>query len=107
MALAGSPSKHNANPERTVNLRKVKARELPGPQTKTKGGFQRDFSPLKPSSVARHTPKANPKANEHAPMSEGPVDFQYGSRPGKMGAAKEPTGLHGRAVRAAAVQRAL
>ncbi len=106
MARAGSPAKHRANPERTVNLPKVRARELPGRQSKVKGGFQRDFGPLAPSSVARHKPAADRQANEYAPMSEGPVGFQVGSRPHKMGKATEPTGAMGRAVRAAAIRKA-
>jgi hypothetical protein len=104
MALAGRPSKHTANPERTHNLPKVKASELPGSQTKLKAdGFQRDFAGLKPSSVARHKPTASRLANEHTPMKEGPVDFMLGSRPHKMGAPSKPTGLIARDLRRGAV----
>lgn len=104
MRLAGSPSRHTANPERTHNLPKVSGSELPGRQVKLKrDGFQRDFAGLKPSSVARHKPIANPNANEHEPMTEGPVDFMLGSRPHKMGAPSRPTGAVARDLRRAAV----
>jgi hypothetical protein len=105
MAKAGAPSRHVANPERTTNLPKVEVSELPGSQTKTKGGFQRDFAGLKPNQVARHKPAADKGANERTPMAEGPVEFQVGSRAHKMGQPASPTGSAARFVRAAALKR--
>lgn len=103
MAHAGSPSRHEANPERTANLPKVKASELPGSQAKTKGGFQRDFAGLKPGQRARHT--ISKAADEQTPMGEGPVEFMVGSRAHKMGRPAPPAGSAARFVRAAALKR--
>jgi hypothetical protein len=105
MALAGRPSRHTANPERTHNLPKVKASELPGKQSRlVKDGFKRDFAGMSPSSVARHQPAASKQANEHTPMKEGPVDFMLGSHPHKLGAPSKPTGPVARDLRRAAAQ---
>lgn len=104
MARAGTPSRHDANPERTTNLPKVKASELPGKQTKTKSGYARDFTGLKPNQVARHT--ISKSADERTPMGEGPVEFMVGGRAHKMGRPKAPSGSAARFVRAAAIKRA-
>lgn len=103
MARAGTPSRHRANPERTANLPKVRASELPGSQTKVKGGFQRDFAGLKPGQRARH--RISKPADERTPMGEGPVEFQVGSRAHKMGRPAPPTGSAARFVRAAALKK--
>lgn len=102
MALAGRPSRHNANPEKTANLPKVKASELPGRQARlVKDGFKRDFT-LKPDQRARH--KIAPQADESTPMTEGPVSFTPGSRPGKLGKAPAHKGMKARDLRRAAAQ---
>jgi len=96
LATAGSPVRHGSRGKGAANPRKRPAR-LP-----KVGGKKRDFGGLKPSSVARHVPKA---ASEHEAMMEDPVGFQVGAFPHKLGAPKEPGGLAGRDVRAAAARR--
>ncbi len=102
MAIAGRPSRHTANPEKTANLPKVKASELPGKQSKlVKDGFKRDFT-LHPDQRARHT--ISKQADESTPMREGPVTFMVGSNPGKLGKAPAHKGMKARDLRHAAAQ---
>jgi hypothetical protein len=67
-------------------------------------GMKRDFGPLTPSSVARHSPKA---ASEHEAMSEGNgVEALLGSRRGeKMSLKDNTTGFALRDARIAARKR--
>jgi hypothetical protein len=96
LATSGSPVRHGSRGKGAANPRKRPAR-LP-----KVGGRKRDFGRLKPSSVARHVPKA---ASEHEAMLEDPVGFQVGAFPHKLGKPGEPSGLAGRDVRAAAARR--
>jgi hypothetical protein len=75
------------------------------PRPPNKSAFERDFGRLTPGSVARHSPKADPRTNEHVPMTETGVEFQPGSYPHKMGAPREPTGSKAKTIRAAGYER--
>jgi hypothetical protein len=96
MRLAGSPSRHVANPERVVDLPKVRVGELPRGQSRLKGAFVRDYGRLRPDGVVRHVPRASRRANEFDPTREGPVDFEPGAFPHKMGVPGVVRGAVGR-----------
>ena len=100
----GAPVRHGS-PARPVNP------DVPSPFPAGRvDAFRRDFGPLRPSSVARHEPKASAAANEHEPMMEGDgVAFQVGSRAHpdgrRIGRPGTVDGALARDIRAAAAKR--
>lgn len=70
-----------------------------------KGGFQRDFAKLKPSSSERFKPRNKPTPNLHEADKESPPTYVTNSRHRELGKPTKPTGLSARDYAAAALNK--